>query len=73
MYSLIIGPAVGFVVNRWSCRVGTILGGLLVFTGFTCSFFVTKDLPVLLLTYSLIAGNRTSGHLDMAGNSAVPC
>lgn len=45
-----------FVVNRWSCRVGTILGGFLVFTGFTSSFFVTENLTVLLLTYSCIAG-----------------
>ncbi|XP_061171700.1 uncharacterized protein LOC133181178 [Saccostrea echinata] len=55
----LMGPAVSFVVNRWSCRVGTILGGLLVCIGISSSFFVER-LSVLIVTYGVIAGSGMS-------------
>lgn len=56
------GPFVSFVINKWSCRVAAITSGCCLFTGFSLSFFA-PNLIVLLVTYGVIAGQRSKDNV----------
>ncbi|XP_046582140.1 monocarboxylate transporter 12-like isoform X2 [Haliotis rubra] len=51
-------PVASLVINRYNCRVCTIIGGILILIGFTISAFV-HSIDVLLITYGVIAGAGT--------------
>ncbi|KAK3096244.1 hypothetical protein FSP39_024903 [Pinctada imbricata] len=51
----LMGPLASFLINRYSCRVAVMTGGVLGVIGFTTSFFINK-LELLILTYSILAG-----------------
>ncbi|XP_071116472.1 monocarboxylate transporter 12-like isoform X1 [Haliotis cracherodii] len=52
------GPVASLVINRYNCRICTIIGGILILVGFTSSAFV-HSIDVLLITYGVIAGAGT--------------
>ncbi|XP_067670667.1 monocarboxylate transporter 12-like isoform X1 [Haliotis asinina] len=52
------GPVASLVINRYNCRICTIIGGILILAGFTISAFV-HNIDVLLITYGVIAGAGT--------------
>nr|KAG5708264.1 hypothetical protein BaRGS_021198 [Batillaria attramentaria] len=48
-------PLASVVISRFGCRVCCVVGGVLCFTGFTASAFVTS-IEQLFFTYGLLAG-----------------
>ncbi|MFH4983354.1 hypothetical protein AB6A40_010063 [Gnathostoma spinigerum] len=52
---LIAGPLAGAFANHFGCRIVTITGALLAFTGFVLSALVPA-LPILYLTFGIVGG-----------------
>ncbi|XP_060068771.1 monocarboxylate transporter 13-like [Ylistrum balloti] len=52
------GPISSFLVNTTNCRITHLIGSVLIFIGFSASYFV-NSLDVLLVTYGICAGCGT--------------
>ena len=51
----IVGPLVSILINKWSCRTVTAIGGVFYFLGSLMAAF-SPNLLVLSLTYSIFTG-----------------
>lgn len=53
--SLILGPVVGVLLDRYSCRQVTIAGTLIAVSGFVASIF-SPNVEILIITYGFVGG-----------------
>lgn len=61
---IIVGPLASVSINRFNCRITTIVGGLIITIGCLASAFMTS-LEWLIVTYSIITGNKQNHKIGM--------
>ncbi|XP_071080418.1 monocarboxylate transporter 13-like isoform X1 [Haliotis cracherodii] len=49
------GPLIGWVINRYGCRVAAFCGGMCHLSGMICAFFAT-NISILIVTFSFLGG-----------------